>query len=393
MEPLGYDNTAVQYVRQKLASLGVLGESARGDYQFNFLGVRLNTICGYRCVSCRQSQQPGRVTDEEYQELLEKYGRPGAILSISGGEPLETEESQRQTLQLVKWGKEKGMFVSLFSNLHFSEERGCGWNLIGAGLDKITTAFYSATPYQHDRFRAMSGSFERQSQALRLLADLKKVRDFELVVSLVIFRQNFSELLEMIKMAGENFPFISALDLFPIKEFEKLFLTPLQLLEFQEKVRPAAVALCEKFGFYSAARKLFEIFVPGAEEGKYGPLPPVCYSSFTSLYLDGANRLIYPCGHMVDYAERHAEPVVRARMNEEIRGKPAIFLPHYGICEKFCGPALRSYNNRTGKAVQLLLEHPSLGELMGKDNFEVEGQKWLQSRYEEMRGKKGRQFR
>lgn len=61
-------------------------------------------------------------------------------------------------------------------------------------------------------------------KALKTLKKLDKERRCQVIVSLVVFRGNFRQLPQMIKMIGEFFgDWIYMLEIFPVKEYSNLF--------------------------------------------------------------------------------------------------------------------------------------------------------------------------
>ena len=253
------------------------------------------------------------------------------------------------------------MFSALFSNCHILDEKRIEL-LLEADLQRLTTALYGPTPETHDIWRGKPGSFDAQTSALDLLCRRKKESpgDFELIVSIVIFRANFHLLPEMVDLIGQRFPEIDRLEFFPIKEYEEHFLRTEDLEKLRLEIMPVLRQKLLAHNFPSAWRSFQEIFRGEAEHGIYGQLPERCYSCVSSLYVSGREGLIYPCGHMADYAERHPEEAVSlGRVGESLDMSVVDRLP-LPQCEVLCGPVLTTHNRRAEKAVGILQALPAI---------------------------------
>lgn len=359
MKPLSSDHTAIQCLRQEELGLPPLKD---------FLGFRPDTLCNYHCVSCQQIKGKCAVSDDEFQRLLEQYGRPGAIFSISGGEPLLTEAHFERVCRQVAVGTRLGLFPSLFSNCHQLDFRQFE-RLLDAGLKQLTTAFYGVDAVTHDRFRGKAGSFDAQYSALKMIGRIRREfrHEFKLIVSVVIFRDNYRQLLDIVQMLGDIFgEEVDFIDFFPIKEYESLFLAADDVKFFKEQMLSDVETKLLRFQFPSAARKLREIFEGDPAHGVYGELPSRCYSSKTSLYVCGRERKIYPCGYMADYAERHPdEAVVLGEVGSDLDLDKIKALP-LPICRKLCGPIVKGHNRRAQKAIDIMRRFADLKEVLAK---------------------------
>ncbi|KKR04587.1 MAG: Radical SAM domain protein [Parcubacteria group bacterium GW2011_GWC2_39_14] len=274
-------------------------------------------------------------------------------------------------LRLIRASGKLGLFPVLFSNCHILDAPRID-ALLEAGLQRMTTAFYGPDAATHDKFRGKAGSFEAQSQAMRYFCQKKREApgSFELIISIVIFKDNFRLLPQMIEYIGQNFPEIDRLEFFPIKEYSELFLSLEDLGIMKTQLMDAIRPILKKYNFFAAERKIQEIFLGDADRGVYGELPSRCYSCLSSIYVNGCEGLVYPCGHMADYAERHpGKAVVLGRVGEpldlsQVGGLP---LPE---CEVICGPMLKNHNLRTSKALGILHGASDLGDILGRNNYE-----------------------
>jgi len=359
MKTLSSDHTAIQYLRRE--ALGV-------EPLKDFIGLRPDTLCNYRCVSCQQVKGQCAIDDGEFRELFERYGRPGALCSISGGEPLLTEAHFERVCRQLEISAALGLAPSLFSNCHNLDSRQFE-RLLKSGLRQLTTAFYGANAETHDRFRGKAGSFVAQYAALKMIGRRRREfrREFKFVVSVVIFRDNYRQLPEMVEMLGYIFgEDIDFIDFFPIKEYEELFLTADDVACVKEDMLPSLETRLTQLEFPSAARKLREIFEGNPAQGVYGEMPSRCYSSHTSLYVCGRERKVYPCGYMADYAERHpAEAVVLGEVGSELDYEKLKALP-LPVCRKLCGPVVKGHNRRAGKAIEIMRGFADLKEVLAK---------------------------
>jgi len=357
MKPLSSDHTAIQCLRYE-----VLGVEPLKD----FIGLRPDTLCNYRCVSCQQVKGKCAIGNGEFRELLERYGRPGAVCSISGGEPLLTDAHFERVCRQIEISTELGLVPSLFSNCHNLDSRQFE-RLLNAGLRQLTTAFYGADRATHDRFRGKAGSFDAQYAALKMIGRIRREfrREFKFVVSVVIFRDNYRQLPEMVEMLGYIFGAdIDFIDFFPIKEYEDLFLTANDVRRLEEEILPELEIRLAQLEFPSAARKLREILEGDPTQGVYGEMPERCYSSHTPLYVCGRERKVYPCGYMADFAERHPEDAVAlGDVGSELDYEKLKALP-LPVCRKLCGPIVKGHNRRAGKAIEIMRGFTDLPEVL-----------------------------
>lgn len=382
MRPLGSDNTAIQFLRHEL-----LGEKPRKD----FIGLRPDTLCNYKCVSCQQIAGKCQVTDNEFRDFLAEYGRQRVICSISGGEPLLTDAHFTRVTQLVRVCTTLGLYPTLFTNCHNLNPVKVG-DLLLAGLKRLTTAFYGAEATTHDRFRGKPGSFKTQYAALKMLCQKKREcgLEFHLAVSIVFFRDNYRQLLEMISLLGSMFgDEINSLEFFPIKEYEDLYLTADDVRYFRQALLPEAQRLLRRYNYVASARKLEEIMQGRPQEGVYGELPSRCYSSYTSLYVSGRERLVYPCGYMADYAERHPDKaVVLGRVGEPLDLGRLNDLP-LPVCESLCGPPVKAHNRRAERAVEIMRQMPDIADVLRLPSYENQLILRLREEYLAKRGSNG----
>ncbi|NQT50187.1 radical SAM protein [Candidatus Kuenenbacteria bacterium] len=381
MKPLGSDQTAIQYLRYKF-----LGEEPLKD----FIGLRPDTLCNYKCVSCKQVKGSCKTSEKEFQDILAEHGRQRVICSISGGEPLLTNEHFLRVLQHTRLCSTLGLYPTLFSNCHDLDGRKVEM-LLEAGLKRLTTAFYGPDAASHDKWRGVPGSFVAQYRALKLICEKKREsrQEFELIVSMVFFRQNFRQLSEMIQMLGDIFgDEIDRLDFFPIKEYADLYLSEEDVDYFKGELLPRLLVQLHSYGFDVAGRKLQEILEGNPEDGVYGILPECCYSSHTSLYVSGHERLIYPCGYMSDYAERHPESaVVLGKVGEKLDLSKLKTLP-MPICQSLCGPVVKGHNRRAQRAVEIMQAMPDLEQVLRLPSYENQLVLRLRREYIAMRDEK-----
>jgi len=226
-------------------------------------------------------------------------------------------------------------------------------HLVVGGCDTVELAKEFGTPlyvFDEEDLRARCREFRRE---------------FKFVVSVVIFRDNYRQLPEMVEMLGYIFGAdIDFIDFFPIKEYEDLFLTANDVRRLEEEILPELEIRLAQLEFPSAARKLREILEGDPTQGVYGEMPERCYSSHTSLYVCGRERKVYPCGYMADFAERHPEDAVAlGDVGSELDYEKLKALP-LPVCRKLCGPIVKGHNRRAGKAIEIMRGFTDLPEVL-----------------------------
>jgi radical SAM protein with 4Fe4S-binding SPASM domain len=122
--------------------------------------------CNLRCLHCYQDAQktlPDELTTEEAREVLDDLADAGvAAVAFSGGEPL----MRRDMPELITYAKKKGFFVSLASNGTLIDDPVAG-DLASRGLDYIEISLDGMDAAHHDRFRGVSGAFDRSLRGIR----------------------------------------------------------------------------------------------------------------------------------------------------------------------------------------------------------------------------------
>ena len=176
---------------------------------------------------------------------------------------------------------------------------------------------------------------------------------------------------------------------FPIKEYEELYLSRDDLEYFKSELLPRLQSLLHGYGFDASSRKLQEILEGEPDKGVYGTMPETCYSSHTSLYVTGRERLVYPCGYMADYAERHPyEAIALGRIGGGLDLVKLKQLP-LPICQSLCGPVVKGHNRRAEKAVEIMRAMPDLEQVLASPSYENQLILRLREAYIAMRNEKG----
>lgn len=162
----------------------------------------LTRRCNLRCPHCYLDAQQldGGEADLTTAEALNVVTQvadfcPGAMLILTGGEPLLREDfweiaslASRQGLTVVLGTNGTLLTASMVPRLQEIGIQG-----VGVSLDSIH-------PAQHDRFRGMSGSWERTVAAVDAMA--KAGLDFQM--QFTVTRTNYDEIPQLLALAAEK---------------------------------------------------------------------------------------------------------------------------------------------------------------------------------------------
>ncbi len=155
------------------------------------LAWEVTRACPLRCVHCRAEAQPNRhgseLSTEEGFALINDVAQMGTkVFVITGGDPLARPDIYSLLMKSVATGMHVGFSPSVTGRLRGDAlERAAE---IGVGT--IHISLDGAGPLTHDRFRGVSGHFERTMLAIRQAAELTP----RLQVATTVSRHNIGEL-------------------------------------------------------------------------------------------------------------------------------------------------------------------------------------------------------
>ncbi len=233
--------------------------------------------------------------------------------SISGGEPTIYNE----LTDLIKIGRSYDWFISLNTNGSLITKE-YAEKLLEAGLNQARVSLYSHDPDIHEEMRSNKGLWKRATNAIRIFSDMqKKYSDFNIVTQMLISKDNYLHLPEIMKLhydLGSTRMYLSYLE----GDFNKQnLLTEREIFELKSDVIPRAMSFANQLDRPSrkeATRALENLYndkfadVSDYTEGVYRPEnrnPKPCrIPKKQALIL--ANGDVHPC-NIVEYTH---EPIV-----------------------------------------------------------------------------------
>jgi radical SAM protein with 4Fe4S-binding SPASM domain len=165
----------------------------------------LTLKCNLKCPHCyiNATTQPlkNELTTEESKRLIDQIcevSRP--LLILSGGEPL----LRKDVYELVRYGAAKGLKMGLGSNGSLLDGVAAK-NLKEAGIETVSISLDSHIPEQHDKFRGVSGSWEKAVGAIKALRE----NGVLVQVNTTVTQQNYDQIDDIMSLAEklgvENF--------------------------------------------------------------------------------------------------------------------------------------------------------------------------------------------
>lgn len=168
--------------------------------------------CNLRCAHCYMDAGDGggapELTTDEAKLLIDQVAQVGSpVLILSGGEPLLRDD----LFEIAEYGTAQGLRMAIGTNGTLIDDR-TAVRLAGAGVRKAAISLDSADPGVHDRFRGVTGAWERA------VAGIEACRDAGIPVQVhtTVTPQNHRDL-ERIAEFGESLG---------VHDFQFFFLVP-----------------------------------------------------------------------------------------------------------------------------------------------------------------------
>lgn len=162
------------------------------------LVAELTYRCPLRCPYCSNPTNCGNeayraeLTTEEWSRVFAEAGALGVLqLGLTGGEPL----ARRDLPELVAAAAGHGLYTTLVTAA-LTLNRRRAEQLQEAGLDHVQISFQDSNPTNSDRI-AGTRSWDRKVEAARLVRKL----DFPLTINVVLHRQNWDNIAEILALA------------------------------------------------------------------------------------------------------------------------------------------------------------------------------------------------
>lgn len=127
------------------------------------VSIALTERCNLRCRHCYPTVRNVQLSFPVIARLLDELRAMDVFsLSLSGGEPLLHPDLD----SIIALGRKKGFHLLLFTNgLLITEQK--AQKLKALGINEVNISLDAANADQHDRFRGISGAFEKSVRAVR----------------------------------------------------------------------------------------------------------------------------------------------------------------------------------------------------------------------------------
>ncbi|HXJ95170.1 MAG TPA: TIGR04053 family radical SAM/SPASM domain-containing protein [Terriglobia bacterium] len=216
---------------ENTSEFGASPASANGDRPF-ILIWEVTQACDLACVHCRACAQPQRslseLTTSEGEDLIRQVrALKVPVFVLTGGDPLKRPD----IYHLVEYGTSLGVRVSLSPSATPLLTRDALARLKACGLARLAISLDGSSAALHDRFRGVTGSYNRVLQAVGWAHEL----DLPVQVNSTMTRHNVNDFDALAKlMEGLDVVLWSVFFLVPTgrgktedllsgDEFEKLF--------------------------------------------------------------------------------------------------------------------------------------------------------------------------
>ncbi|PKL57284.1 MAG: radical SAM/SPASM domain-containing protein [Methanomicrobiales archaeon HGW-Methanomicrobiales-6] len=192
--------------------LNSIGDDGKSEYKPTLVSWNVTYRCNLRCAHCYMDAGNGggapELSTSEAKMLIDQIARVGSpVMILSGGEPLLRDD----IFEIAEYGTHQGLRMVIGTNGTLIDGR-TAVRLAGAGIRKAAISLDSADPGVHDRFRGVTGAWERA------VAGIEACRDAGIPVQVhtTVTLQNRREL-EAIAEFGESLG---------VHDFQFFFLVP-----------------------------------------------------------------------------------------------------------------------------------------------------------------------
>jgi len=207
--------------------------------------IKLTSRCNLRCVMCRywQTESETVLSSERWRGVFGELVELGCRkLHFSGGEVFLREDF----LELVESAVARGLKVNLTTNGTLISKPAAK-RLVAAGVNAVSVSLDGPTAAAHDAVRGRDYAYRRSLRALRWLR--RASPSLKLRVNFVVMQDNYRQLPEMVRLAGE----LGMTDLVPMpideKGPRKRRLSRSQIRRYNREVAPQVLELRRRYGF------------------------------------------------------------------------------------------------------------------------------------------------
>ena len=182
-------------LRQKVAGKGLKGKPGVPQ----IVSYAVTKACNLRCLHCHADARealPDELELEEAKRVIDEMAILGTeALIFSGGEPLLRKDF---VLELAEFCIDIGIIPAMLTNGVLIDHK-TAFELKEAGIMALGIPLDSTDSKIHDRLRNVPGTFAKAVNAIRACLDL----DFEVVVTTMALRSNFSQIPKMIDFVSD----------------------------------------------------------------------------------------------------------------------------------------------------------------------------------------------
>ena len=168
--------------------------------------LRVTDRCDLRCIHCFVDSGRSHVnelTTDEIKGIIDWAARNGSFrLGITGGEPT----LRKDLVEIAGYARENGLWTMITTNGFSLTEDLCR-KLKEIEINQVDVSIDNSTAEAHDHFRGCKGSFERATQAVKMLLS----HNITTAVTAVVSTRNFEDLPSLYQLARElKVPFFRA---------------------------------------------------------------------------------------------------------------------------------------------------------------------------------------
>ncbi|UCB56956.1 MAG: radical SAM protein [Candidatus Omnitrophota bacterium] len=177
-------------------------------YQPESVSLVITDKCNLRCKTCeywnQKSKDKNFLSLQDCEELFSELAGCGVRqIQFTGGEPLLRPD----LFSIFHAAKSNGLEITLLTNGTLINEKNC--EAIVDLVDSINISLDSPHSEVHDSIRAIAGTFERATEAIRLLSGARKRKDKQVEITVcatisMMSLHNPAEMLALIKELGAD---------------------------------------------------------------------------------------------------------------------------------------------------------------------------------------------
>ncbi|OQX52043.1 MAG: hypothetical protein B5M53_09555 [Candidatus Cloacimonas sp. 4484_209] len=163
--------------------------------------VNLTERCCLKCIMCNVWRKMPKVTSElsteEWEGIFKQLKEEGFIaLGLTGGEVLLREDLPH----LVSYAATKlRLRVGMVTNGYLLNEAKAK-ELIDAGIQNISLSI-DAIGEKYEQIRGVKGAFERAEKAANILSKIKKQKNINVSIGIMLMKPNLDDVLQVVEFA------------------------------------------------------------------------------------------------------------------------------------------------------------------------------------------------